>query len=65
MNTPAPCVKLAGDFVRTSVPSALMERATVTGFLAANQLLDRWNVRGETVRSVPPRGPLATLARYL
>ena len=42
-------------------PTALMERAAASGILAANQLLDRWDVRGEAVWSIPPRGFMASL----
>jgi carotenoid phi-ring synthase / carotenoid chi-ring synthase len=57
--TPYGSVVLAGDYVRLPFPSALMERACASGFLAANLLLDRWDVRGETVWSIPPRGFMA------
>ena len=59
VETPHDGVTLAGDFVRLSIPSALMERATASGFLAANHLLSRVHVRPEPVLSVPPRGILA------
>ncbi|WP_327169369.1 FAD-dependent oxidoreductase [Streptomyces subrutilus] len=49
-------VVVAGDLVRTGLPVALMERAATSGFLAANALLERWDVRGETVWTVPARG---------
>ena len=54
-------VALAGDFVRLPIPTALMERATTSGFLAANHLLAGWGVQGEDIWSVPPRGLLAGL----
>ncbi len=50
---------LAGDFVKTPFPSALMERATATGFMAANLLGARWQLRPEPIFSVAPRGMLA------
>ena len=59
--TPEPGLALAGDFVRLPFPSALMERATASGFLAANHLLDRWSVRPEPIKTVPRRGLLAGL----
>ncbi len=59
--TPYGTVALAGDFVKLPFPTALMERAAASGILAANQLLDRWDVRGETVWSIPPRGFMASL----
>jgi isorenieratene synthase len=56
VTTPFEGVCLAGDFVKTPFPSALMERAAATGFLAANALLGRYDVREEPLWSVPPRG---------
>jgi isorenieratene synthase len=60
--TPLPDVTLAGDYVSVPMPCALMERATVSGFLAVNQLLAREGVRAEPVYSVPSRGLLARRA---
>jgi carotenoid phi-ring synthase / carotenoid chi-ring synthase len=59
VETPWPGLALAGDFVRLPFPSALMERATASGFLAANHLLSRWDVQPQEVLSVPRRGLLA------
>jgi len=58
-------VTLAGDFVDVPLPCALMERATASGFLAANVLLARLGVAPEPLRSVPQQGLLSpvTLAR--
>ena len=61
--TPDPTVVLAGDLVRLSFPTALMERAVASGFLAANRLLATRRVAPEPVWSIPPRGVLAPLAR--
>ncbi len=61
VETPTAGVALAGDFVRTEIPCALMERATTTGFQAASSLLARWGVREEPLWSVPPRGLLSAL----
>ncbi|MGW3008213.1 FAD-dependent oxidoreductase [Streptomyces sp. NPDC001219] len=61
VHTPDPRVVVAGDTVRTSLPVALMERAATTGFLAANALLARWGVRGQTLWTVPDRGRSAAL----
>ena len=58
MDLTAEGVALAGDFVRLPFPTALMERATASGFLAANHLLTRWDVRPEPIWSVPLVGPL-------
>ncbi|MCX5205609.1 FAD-dependent oxidoreductase [Streptomyces sp. NBC_00237] len=55
-HTPDPAVVLAGDLVRTDLPVALMERAATTGFLAANELLGQWGLRGQTLWTVPARG---------
>ncbi|WP_282701740.1 FAD-dependent oxidoreductase [Streptomyces sp. CC219B] len=56
VRTPDPGLVVAGDLVRTGLPVALMERAATTGFLAANALLERWGVRGQTLWTVPDRG---------
>jgi isorenieratene synthase len=59
--TPFDGLTLAGDFVKLSIPSALMERAAASGFLAANHLLERSGGEPEEVRSIPERGILAGL----
>jgi isorenieratene synthase len=56
--TPEEGLALAGDYVRLPLPTALMERAAASGFLASNHLLSRWDVRREPVWSVPVVGPL-------
>jgi isorenieratene synthase len=61
--TPEPGLALAGDFVKLPFPSALMERAAASGFLAANHLLRQWGVAGEPVYTVAPRGLLAKVMR--
>ena len=61
VETPFEGVAIAGDFVKLPIPTALMERATASGFLAANHLLARHHVRSEPIRSVPPRGLLTRL----
>ncbi len=58
VGTPDRRVVLAGDGIRCDLPVALMERAAVTGTLAANALLAGWGRRGEDVWSVPTRGLL-------
>jgi isorenieratene synthase len=50
---------LAGDWVASSFPAALMERAAATGIGAANIILAAHGHRTEPVWSVPPRGILA------
>ncbi|MER6408448.1 FAD-dependent oxidoreductase [Streptomyces viridosporus] len=67
VRTPDRGLVLAGDLVRSDLPVALMERAATTGFLAANALLRRWGVRGQTLWTVPAGGrgaPLRALARW-
>ncbi|MEU3184022.1 FAD-dependent oxidoreductase [Streptomyces sp. NPDC006923] len=61
VRTPDPALMVAGDLVRTELPVALMERAATTGFLAANALLERWGVRGQTLWTVPGEGRSAAL----
>ncbi|MFF5896910.1 FAD-dependent oxidoreductase [Streptomyces argenteolus] len=56
VRTPHRRVVLAGDHVRTGLPVALMERAATSGFLAANQLLTGWGVRGQVLWTVPRSG---------
>ncbi|WWR51164.1 FAD-dependent oxidoreductase [Streptomyces sp. SCSIO 30461] len=56
VRTPDPALMVAGDVVRTNLPVALMERAATSGFLAANELLARWGLRGHVLRTVPARG---------
>jgi carotenoid phi-ring synthase / carotenoid chi-ring synthase len=66
--TSDPAVTVAGDLVRTDLPVALMERAATTGFLAANALLERWGVSGQTLWTVPDKGrvlPLRALNRLV
>lgn len=61
VETPDPALCLAGDFVHTPFPTALMERAASSGILAANHLLKHFGAAEEPLWSVPPRGPLARL----
>ncbi|MFD7710263.1 FAD-dependent oxidoreductase [Streptomyces sp. NPDC059786] len=61
VRTPDPGLVVAGDLVRTELPVALMERAATSGFLAANALLERWGVAGQTLWTVPDRGRSALL----
>jgi isorenieratene synthase len=62
IETPHEGLALAGDFVRLPLPSALMERAVASGFLAANHLLAAHGVRPEPIRSIPRRGILGRRA---
>ena len=52
-------LRLAGDWVAAPTPSALMERAAVTGRLAANACLFADSVREVGYQHVSPRGPLS------
>ncbi|MFE9680435.1 FAD-dependent oxidoreductase [Streptomyces sp. NPDC006285] len=63
VRTSDPGLVVAGDLVRTDLPVALMERAATSGFLAANALLERWGVRGQTLWTVPDRGRSTVLRR--
>jgi carotenoid phi-ring synthase / carotenoid chi-ring synthase len=53
LRTPHPRIVLAGDGIRCDFPVALMERASTTGFLAANQLLHIHSVAGHDLWTVP------------
>ena len=59
VTTDAAGVRLAGDWVRLGVPSALMERAAASGFLAAGDILTAVGAAPEPVLSVPMRGLFA------
>ncbi len=50
-------VYLAGDWIMTPFPSALMERAVSTGRLAANEVLIRDHVRQASLTVVNSKGP--------
>ncbi|MFC7549753.1 FAD-dependent oxidoreductase [Plantactinospora sp. GCM10030261] len=63
VRTGAAGVYLSGDGIRTSFPSALMERSAATGVLAANHILRTYGVRTEPVWSIRPRGLLAARGR--
>ena len=54
-------VVLAGDYVSVPLPCALMERAAVSGLLAANTLLAQQGVTPEPIQSVARKGLLAPL----
>ena len=61
--TDDPNLVLAGDYLKTEFPCALMEKAAATGFLAANRLLAE-DAAHEPLFSVPPRGLLAGPASH-
>jgi len=54
---------LAGDGIGTDVPSALLERAAVTGIQAANHILRRVGLGAEPVRAIRRYGLLARRRR--
>ena len=58
VRTGVPGLLLAGDWVRLPFPSALMERAAVTGVLAAGDVLTAAGARAEPVRTIRPTGLL-------
>ncbi|MEV6489018.1 FAD-dependent oxidoreductase [Actinoplanes sp. NPDC051633] len=59
VETDAPGLYLAGDWVRMPFPAALMERAAGSALLAVNAILKRHGASPEPVLSVVPRGLLA------
>ena len=56
-------ITLAGDFVRLPLPTALMERAVASGYLAANTLLAPQGVRPEPILSISLHGMLGKRRR--
>jgi carotenoid phi-ring synthase / carotenoid chi-ring synthase len=64
ISTPTERLALAGDLVKVPFPTALMERAVSTGFLAANELLETWGLAPEPVWSIPTTGVLTKLQRW-
>ncbi|WP_434741925.1 hydroxysqualene dehydroxylase [Micromonospora sp. SH-82] len=60
VRTDADGLYLAGDGIATDFPSALMERSAATGIIAANHVLRAEGAAAEPVRSIRPRGILAT-----
>lgn len=60
--TPIKNVYLAGDFVKLDVPTALMERAVMSGFLAANHILEARAGTAQPIRHVSTRGLLGSLS---
>ncbi|MFO0552572.1 MAG: FAD-dependent oxidoreductase [Polyangiaceae bacterium] len=60
VETSLPEVTLAGDFVKLPYPSALMERATASGFTAANALLRRFGLVEQRVQPSAALGVFAS-----
>lgn len=54
-------IRVAGDYVETPFLSGLMERASASGVLAANDVLAEVGAGPEEIRGVPQRGLLAGL----
>lgn len=52
-------IRVAGDYVDTPFLNGLMERAAVTGVLAANDVLAEVGAGPEEIRGIPQRGLLA------
>ncbi len=63
VTTPNERVMLAGDTIRIDLPVALMERAATTGWTAANNLLQRFGIRGHPLQTVPNHGRSHLLSR--
>ncbi len=63
VETDAPGLHLAGDWVRMPFPAALMERAAASAVLAVNAVLRQYGAGPEPVLSVAPRGLLAPRTR--
>lgn len=61
VRTDAPGIRVAGDFVDCPHPSGLMERAAMTGVLAANDILASVGAAPEEIRGIAERGLLAGL----
>lgn len=55
-------LSLAGDYVKLPFASALMERATTSGMMAANVHLARFGLRDERIRTGPRLGVLTSRA---
>ena len=60
VETPIDGLALAGDYLGLPFPAALMEKATASGFMAANHLMERWDLRPEPLWSVPTHGLTAS-----
>ncbi len=59
----APGIRVAGDHVDPPYLCGLMERAALTGVLAANDVLREVGAGPEEIRGIPQRGLLAGLVR--
>ena len=55
--------RLEGDDIIVDLPVALMERAAITGWSAANLLLAQFGLTGHDLHTVPTQGRFAPLRR--
>jgi len=60
--TPVPNLLFAGDWVKMPFPCGLMERAVSSGFLAANEILQREGAQRRVLYTVQPKGILSILS---
>lgn len=60
--TTVPNLLFAGDWVKMPFPCGLMERAVSSGFLAANEILQREGAQRRTIYTVQPKGILSILS---
>ncbi|MDQ3886623.1 MAG: FAD-dependent oxidoreductase [Actinomycetota bacterium] len=63
VRTEARGVRVAGDYVSLPYLAGLMERSSMSGVLAANDILDEEGAAPEPVRGIPQRGLLAGVGR--
>jgi isorenieratene synthase len=63
VRTDARGVRVAGDYAALPFLAGLMERSSMSGVLAANDVLDEEGVAPEPVRGIPQRGLLAGVGR--
>ncbi|MCC7118600.1 MAG: FAD-dependent oxidoreductase [Anaerolineales bacterium] len=59
IETPWPNLYCAGDWVRHEAPAFFLERACVTGLIAANKILESAGLEPWEVKPYPPSEPLA------
>ena len=63
VRTDARGVRVAGDYAALPFLAGLMERSSMSGVLAANDILDEEGAAPEPVRGIPQRGLLAGVGR--
>jgi carotenoid phi-ring synthase / carotenoid chi-ring synthase len=64
VRTDARGVRVAGDFVELPYLAGLMERSSMSGVLAANDVLAELGAAAEPIMGIPQRGLLAGLPTY-